>query len=310
MVSLLSGAAARRAGLLTACLTLFVVTLLAGAGKSPMTILKFDPTAEQVDLFTGLDSGALAVRVVAHDPRGGNVFIENLSQKPLTIHLPDAVAMVQVLKQVGNNGFFGNNFGNGQGNLSGQNGMNGQQQGSAQSLGSGFGQSNGMNGQGQGNNNNSFPGFPGQGIFSIPAERVAQVPFHSVCLNYGKPDPSPRMTYQIVPLAKFTSDPVLQELLRVFGTQQMDQSLAQAAAWHLTDNLSWDDLARIRKYTIPGVFSSQVPIFSLPQLQGARKLVLQAERAARERPATTNPIPASPGNSRSTIETVSATKSR
>ena len=306
MVSLLGRAAARRAGLLTACCAFVVVTQLAGAGKSPMTILKYDPAAEQVDFFTAMDAGDIAVRVVAHDPKGGNVFIENLTHKPLTVKLPDAVAMVHVLKQVGNNGFFGN----GQGNANGQTGMSGQQQGSAQSLGGGFGQSNGGgNGQVMGNNN-AFPGFPGQGFFSIPAERVAQVPFHSVCLNYGKPDPSPRMTYQTVPLETYTADPVLQELLRDFGTQRMDQSLAQAAAWHLTDKLSWNDLARIKKFTIPGVFSSQVPIFSWSQLQGAQRLVTKAEVAAKQRPATTTPVPSSTGKTRPTIETISAVKTR
>ena len=275
------GAGARRAGLLVACLAMICVTQLVGAGKSPMRILKYDPTAEKMDLFAAIDAGALSVRIVAHDSEGGNAYFENLSGKPLTVNLPEAVAMVQVLKQ----GFFNNNQNGGNSNgVNGNSGfsnvMGGGQQGGAQSLGSGFGQQS-NNGN---NNGNDIPGGIGNNFFSIPPERVAQVPFRSVCLNYGKPDPSPRMTYKPVPIETYSQDKVLQETVRIFGQGRMDRTVAQAAAWHQTDKLSWNDLASIKKYTLPGVYSSQVPIFSMSQLKAAQELVTKATKQAKERP--------------------------
>ena len=282
-------AVARRARLLVACLVLVCGTQLIGAGKSPMRVLKYDPAAEKMDLFAAMDAGAVTVRVVAHDSTGGNAYFENLSGKPLTVNLPDAVAMVQVLKQ----GFFqqqGNN--NQSGNTGFSNLFGGQQQGGgqsggAQSLGSsfGFGQqgtngNNGNNGQVVGNNLNPL----GNNFFSIPPDRIAQVPFRSVCLNYGKPDPSPRMTYKVVPLETYTEDKVLQESLKLLSRGRIDREVVQAAAWHRTDKLSWNDLAGIKKYTLPGVYSSQVPIFSIRQLKEAQELVAQATKQVEQQP--------------------------
>lgn len=304
------GAAARRAGLLIACLAVICGTQLVGAGKSPMRILKYDPTAEKMDLFAALDAGALSARIVAHDSEGGNVYIENLSGKPLTVNLPEAVAMVQVLKQ----GFF-NNQPNGNGNGNGANGngngvsslFGGGQSGGggAQSLGSGFGQQN-NNGNVGSNNGNNIPGGIGNNFFSIPPERIAQVPFRSVCLNYGKPDPSPRMTYKVVPLENYSQNKVLQETLKNFGRGGVDRTVAQAAAWHLTDKLSWNDLANIKKYTLPGVYTSQVPIFSMSELHAAEKLITQATKQAEERPTAAPKSNSTPDTVTPSVSTASA----
>ena len=297
-------AVARRARLLVACLVLVCGTQLVGAGKSPMRVLKYDPAAEKMDLFAAIDAGAVTVRVVAHDSEGGNAYFENLSGKPLTVNLPEAVAMVQVLKQQG--GFFQQQGNNNQSGNSGFSNLFGGQQGGgqsggAQSLGSGFGQqgmngNNGNNGQVVGNNLNPL----GNNFFSIPPDRIAQVPFRSVCLNYGKPDPSPRMTYKVVPLETYTEDKVLQESLKILGRGRIDREVAQAAAWHRTDKLSWNDLAGIKKYTLPGVYTSQVPIFSIRQLKAAQELVSQATKQAEQQPTV------EPNTETSTVQTVKA----
>lgn len=280
----------RRTGLVGACLVLVVATQLVGAGKSPMKVLKYDPAAEKLELFTGLESGALSVRVVAHDVHGGNLFIENQSGKPLTVDLPDAIAAVHILKQVGQ-GFGQQGFGqNG-----GQVGQQGGQQGGGQSIGGQFGQQQGNTpgiGNANGNGQNAF----GNGFFSIPPERVVQIPYQSVCLNYGKPDPSPRMTYRPMRVEEYTQDKVLQEVLIGYGKGRMDQTAAQAAAWHVTDKMSWKQLASLKEYTLPGVYSSQVPTFTSAQLQAAQELVTAATKRADERtksegeakPSTTN----------------------
>lgn len=304
---LLQTSTVRRAGLIGACLALVAITQFVGAGKAPMKVLKYDPTAEKMEMFAAMEAGALSVRVVAHDAKGGNMFFENLSGKPLTVELPEAVTMVHVLKQFGGGGFGGG--GQGGGGLGGS-GFGGQQGGlgGGQGLGGGFGgQQGGFGGAG----GIGQQGGGGGGFFSIPPERVAQVPYRSVCLNYGKPDPSPRMTYKPVRLEEYSDDKVLQETLRIFGLGRMDQIAAQAAAWHLTDNLSWEKLASLKEYTLPGVYTSQVPTFSTAQLQTAQQLVHVAAQRAEERAkleSETQPTPVKPRSSYDKSKTAETTR--
>ena len=46
---------------------------------------KFDPFAEQVDLFEAVDAGQVTVRLIPKNAMGGNVLIENKTDKPLTV---------------------------------------------------------------------------------------------------------------------------------------------------------------------------------------------------------------------------------
>ena len=126
-------------------------------------------------------------------------------------------------------------------------------------------------------------GGGGGGFFSLPPERVAQVPYIGVCLNHGKPDPNPRMTYVPVRMEKTVPDKTLQEMLRLYGMGKVDFTVAQAAAWHITDKLSWEQLAAKKEYTLPGVYSSQVPTFTLAQLQAANELLTVSAKLAEER---------------------------
>jgi hypothetical protein len=235
----------RRVRVVLCCLSLVAATQLVGAGKAPIKNLTFDPTAEKAEMFTAVESGILSVRVVAHNPEGGKMYFKNLSGKPLTVILPEAVTIVHVLKQFGGGGMGG--FGGG-----------------------------GMGGGG-------FGGGGGAGFFSIPPDRVAQVPYHSVCLNHGKQDPSPAMTYVAVPIEKYTDNKILQETIRMIGTGRLDYSVAQAAAWHITDNMSWEELGNLRANEIEGIESYADPVFSTDQLQSAQQLVVEAAKRIDER---------------------------
>jgi hypothetical protein len=268
----------RRVRVVLCCLSLVAATQLVGAGKAPIKNLTFDPTAEKAEMFTAVESGILSVRVVAHNPEGGKMYFKNLSGKPLTVILPEAVTIVHVLKQFGGGGMGG--FGGG--------GMGGGQQGGfggGQSGGGGFG-GGGMGGGGFGGGGmggGGFGGGGGAGFFSIPPDRVAQVPYHSVCLNHGKQDPSPAMTYVAVPIEKYTDNKILQETIRMIGTGRLDYSVAQAAAWHITDNMSWEELGNLRANEIEGIESYADPVFSTDQLQSAQQLVVEAAKRIDER---------------------------
>jgi hypothetical protein len=120
----------------------------------------------------------------------------------------------------------------------------------------------------------------GGGMFSVPPERTAKVPFHSVCLEHGKNDPDPTVRYKIVPVEEYTKDEQLTALLTIVGTKAIDPQVAQAAAWHLSSKMSWEDLASKRSNEIGETDS---PYFSPQALNFAEQLVIEARRVAHDK---------------------------
>ena len=279
-MSLESSSRARmvRTSFVVSCAGLVLVAGLAGARKGPIKKPTFDPQAEQVELFSAIEAGRIEAKVIAKSSKEANIFIENKTDKPLTIKMPPAVAAVQVLKQF--NAPLAANNGNGPG---GNNNNNNNQSG-AQPMGMGMmgnGMGNGM-GNMMGNGMNMMGnGMGPMGIFSVPAEKVVQVPMKGVCLVHGKAEPASRMTYKLVPLDEYTDDPVLQETVTLFATTDVDQRTAQAAVWNVANKMSWNDLAN---EAVAQVGLPDEPFFSESQLKSAKAFVSTAAERARKRP--------------------------
>lgn len=254
-----------RAWLVMICLAAGVSVAATGASKRPIKRPKFDASAEQIELFTGIEQGAFEAVLIPKSSLAGNLFIANKTDKPLTVKLPKAAAAVQVLKQG-----FGNTGGMGTGSGSGSNSSSGGQQ---QSMGMGMG--GGMMGGGM------MGGGMGMGMMSIPPESTIQLSVKSVCLEHGKPEPNARARFRLVPVEEFSDDPALEELLEFFGSGKLDQQAVQAAAWHLTDDMSWHELAHKQIRHLGGV--PPTPYFSRRQLLSAQQLVSQARAIAREK---------------------------
>ncbi|HEX6987545.1 MAG TPA: hypothetical protein VF170_19355, partial [Planctomycetaceae bacterium] len=201
----------------------------AGEKRKPVvTKLTVDPSAREVELFEAIEEEELAVRMIPKDSKGGNLLIENKTDQPLTVKMPPGFVGVQVFKQIG-------------GGLGG---------GGGQQVGGGAG---GLGGGGLGGGGLGGGGAGGGGFFSIPAETVARVPYTSVCLEHGKPEPSSRMTYEIRPVEEVTDDETLQALIALVGSGKIDADVAQAAAWHLTDGMSWAQLAALKNERLGGL---------------------------------------------------------
>lgn len=240
---------------------------------------KLDPTAEQVELFEGMDKGDLQAYIITKDEHEGFAFIENHSDKPLTVKIPDAVIAVQNLKQFGGGGggFGGGGqggFGGGQGGFGGQGGQGGQNQGS----GGGFG---GQGGQGGGQFGGGGGGFGGQGggggggFFSIPPQARVRLNYTSVCLEHGVKPPRSGYKYQMMPLEKGTQNEHLKEILRMVATGSIPSGIAQAATWHLTDGLSFEELARKQQVSLVG---HSTPMFTKAELVNAQKMLVLAHQ--------------------------------
>ena len=250
------------------------------ARKPVITKPKFDPSAERVEFFKGMEDGQLETRFVPKDASGGFLLVTNTTEEPVTVDLPDAFVAVQVLKQLGG-GMMGGGGGMGGG------GMGGGQQGGGgnQNAGGGMG-GGGMGGGGMGGGGmgGGQQGGGGGGFFSIPPERTVRVPYVSACLNHGKPDPSARLEYKLVPVDKYTDDKVLAELIRMVGTGRVNQHSAQAAIWTRTNNMTWQELAA---KNVRGILSVEY-YFNAQNIQEGQLIMATAESTVREKSKATD----------------------
>lgn len=292
------------------CAALMVGTLSgADNDKSRMkTYLKtkLDPTAEQVELFEGMDKGDLQAYIITKDEHEGFAFIENHSDKPLTVKIPDAVIAVQNLKQFGGGGFGGGGMGGGGmggggmggmgGGGMGGGGMGGQNQGMGGGMGGGGMGGGGMGGGGMGGGGmggGQFGGGGGGGFFSIPPQARVRLNFSSVCLEHAVKPPRSGYKYQMMPLEKGTQNEYLKELLRMVATGSIPSGIAQAATWHLTDGLSFEQMAQKQQVSLVG---HSTPMFTRAELVNAQKMLVLAHQRVelRKQQEKTPETPTSP----------------
>ena len=95
-----------------------------------------------------------------------------------------------------------------------------------------------------------------------------------VCLEHGKKTPSQRLHYTIVRPEEYSSDPRVHELCKMVGTGRLNRASAQAAAWHIANNMSWADLANKTQHSIS---SGDSPYFTRDQLIAAQAIVSGAD---------------------------------
>ncbi len=213
--------------------------------------------SESVEMFAAMKSGEIEVKLIQIDSKEANVLITNKTKRPLSVRLPETFAGVPVLAQQ-----FGNNNNNNNNNNQNQN----------QGTGGGLGNQQGGNQQG--------------GAFNVAPEKVGKLKVVTVCLEHGKADPSPRVAYEIKPLETFNSDPKVAEVIKLMVAGQVNQRVAQAAAWHFANGMSWEQLAakKINRLGRP-----DESYFSANELQSAVKLAAVAEKQAKQRPIAESP---------------------
>ncbi len=247
--------------------------------KKVIPAVKLDESLDHIDVFEGIEKGLLEVRMVAKDANGGNMFVENKGDKPLNVDVPAAFVGKQVLKQ---GGFGGGGMGGGGLGGGGQQGGGGQSQGGG--MGGGGAGGGGLGGGGGGGGNMGGGG----GFFSVPVDRIVRVPYRSVCLEHGKKDPAPSMHYTIGKLEDFSEDPVLKEVVTMVASGKLDQQSAQAATWHITNKMSWEELAAKQ---IPHIGRPPTQYFTTEQILRAQNIhttaiAISKERAEKERTST------------------------
>ena len=223
-----------------------------------------EPTAS-IGLFEGMESGDIEVKVIPKDSTEGTITIKNKTDKPVTVKLPEAFAGVPVLAQ----GLLGGGAGGGGGRNNNNNGGGGNQ---------GFGGGGMMGGGMMGG------GMMGGGMFNVQPEKIAKVKIALVCLDHGLKDPAPQVPYKLIPIESYAKNSQVTEVVKMLARGELDQHSAQAAAWHLQNGLTWDQL--VKKVGVKHLNGSVEPYFTSAQLQRAllatKVATERAEKASKE----------------------------
>ena len=232
----------------------------------------FSASTTVPDLFEAQSQDLVSVRYIPNDSRSAQVIVTNKSRRPLTLRLPAAFAGIPVLAQMGGMGGGGGGRGGQQGGFA-TGGIGG-----GQATGGGGG---GMGGMGGGGMGGGGMGGMGGGAFSIPAERTRVFRVTTVCLEHGKPEPSSRMPYKFVKVDAFSSDPKLDLVLQSLGRGELSQKVAQAAAWHVANGMTWEQLAAKEIDHAGG--NPDEPYFTQAELLNAHRVVALATQEATRR---------------------------
>lgn len=233
---------------------LLVPACLAGAADT-----RPDLSEEPAELFQAIEAEQVAVTLIPSNARRATIQFENKTDKPLTIRMPTAAAGAPVLAQ-----FFpppGNN-----------DNQNNNQNAAPQMLGFGMNQNQqGNQGFNQGGNRQGNQGWnPQQAFFNVPPGKVVKVRVDCVCLEHGKPNPRPRIPYEIRPIEKVSGEPAVRELLERLAAKKCSQRIAQIGVWHFTNDLSWSELAELKIEHLNGAKERR---FSRKEVEQAKQLV-------------------------------------
>jgi hypothetical protein len=254
---------------------------------------------ESVEMFRAIEEGKIEVNFYPKDATQATVIIKNKGDKPLDIALPRAFGAVHILGQMGmgGGGYGGGGMGGMGGGMGGMGGMGGGMGGMGGGQGMGGGMMGGMGGMGGGMMGGMGGGMGGMGgmgmggggMFRVEPDKTHKMKVPCVCLEHGKPDPNPRMKYKIVPIEQVNADPRVVQLCGLLGSGRVPQNTAQAAAWHLANGLSWEEL--MVKNRMESKYTGNIRFFNPMELQNAFQLstllIREYEKYESEEPEST-----------------------
>ena len=253
-----------------------------------------------IEMFQAMEQGILTVDYIGKDAKEANLIFKNKGDEPLNVVLPQTFGALPVLAQgmmgmgMGGGGMggmggggMGGMGGGGMGGMGGG-GMGGGGMGGGQGMGGGMG-GGGMGGGGMGGMGGGGMGGGGMGgmggMMRVEADIPRKMTVATVCLNHGKADPNPRMKYKVVRLAEVNDSPVIEEFCKALGTGRINQNTAQAAAWHVANGLTWEEL--VHKPRVISDYTGVEMFFSPFEVQAAMRLTTLATQEA-ERVASYN----------------------
>jgi hypothetical protein len=228
---------------------------------------------KSVEMFKAIEDGLISVDYIGKDAKEANVIFKNKTGDALDIVLPPTFGAVPVLAQMGMGGGGMGGMGGGMGGMGGGQGMGG-------GFGGGMGGGMGGMGGGMGGMGGGMGGMGGGmgGMFRVEPDKPRKVNVATVCLEHGKHDPNPRMKYKIVRLSEVNSSPVVDELCKALANGKVSQNIAQAAAWHVANGLTWQEL--VKKPRVVSQYTGVEYYFSRYEVENAIRLVSLANQEA------------------------------
>jgi hypothetical protein len=198
---------------------------------------KFNPQAETVRFFEGIDAGQLQVRVTAEGANRCRFKITNTSDDPLNVVMPEAFAAVPVtlaeLQQDEPIMIEDAEPQEGEEPPPPEGDEPPPPEGDdlpppedPQKLGIGCPYADGSE-------INTFCFVPG---------RTAHLQLRSVCLEHDRAGPSPKHHYEVRPMHEVTNIKGVYEICAMMGRGEVDHQVAQVAAWHLNNQITWRQL--------------------------------------------------------------------
>lgn len=196
----------------------------------------------EVELLSAVRSGQIQLAVVPQSYSLMTLRVRNYTSGTLRVLLPETLAAIptarwqtqQALQQ------------NGMPPSLAQNSY--PNQGGSQGLGASLTGpwANGQPASGQGPADAPDGGVTAPRSWTLAAREMIQIQVPCFCLEYGKPDPNRRIPYQVVELQDLNDQPAVEELLKRFGQGDLDQRIAQLAAWHVANGVPWQMLAQVK----------------------------------------------------------------
>jgi len=230
-------------------------------------------TPEAVDLFDAMQDGTVDAKFIARSSKRGRIILENKTNKPLTVEIPDAFIGLPMAQFGGGGGGFG---GGGGGGLGGGGG------GGQQSVGGGGGGGRGGRGGGGGGRGGRGGGF------NVPPEKIVRVDVPLLCLDHGLKEPSSSKPYAIRPIENFIKDPAVIAVVAGYADGELPIGAAQAAVWNLNSDVSWNELAT----KLTGTKRNKVrePYFSGEEIQAAMAIVAHARQVTADKKVEPRPF--------------------
>ncbi len=233
--------------------SVLIVLLAVQPGRADERIRREADKARSVKLLEADHKGEIEARWIAFNASSGRLLITNKTDEPLKVLVPIDMVAEHVVPAD---------------SLAGR----------AQTLGIGPHAGKGYQ------QNGFFNEGPDAAFFFVPAGKSAKADLPSVCLEFGRPDPSKQKRYQLRSVVAFTNPAPIVGFLKAWHNDRFSQNVAQATAWRLADGLTWERLAALRTGTV-GAYTAGRPMFTRQDLDAAKTIAEGITEAADKKAA-------------------------
>jgi hypothetical protein len=180
---------------------------------------------ETVNLLTASKAGDLDVAARGQGQDRVHLSIRNRSSRRLNVIVPPGLVAASSAAQGGGRGAGG--------------GMQSMGLGSAANREGAFGEFRGTSSP-AGLRSVGAADYARSREVAVPVGEAIELVIPAVCLNFGKPTPTPRDTFKLMDVDDYSTDPRVRRALRSLATYGTSLGVAQAVMWHVCNDLSFE----------------------------------------------------------------------